>query len=778
MPGNSGAQTRTRNIHSRSSYERRLSRERDMGTYDTTANRVISRIEEINATLNDISDIMDNGFDTVEIHESLPSIERAFRIIESNITRRTASRNLRNISLLQSLLEESSEPLADWQSSLFDYSTQLAGIAARIKTITTDSTLRNLPADAAVRRLYFQQLNELKSKWESTDSLAGNMLVHISELQTRVSKNYIEAVQLQNKLAFLSRNFWGKALGKEHKYLWEGDGSSPAGIGFQKAFRIMIKANTNVLSFYFSSNRGLLTITSLLFLLFFGWLCLTIRKIRRKNPDAASVLGALRYVQPFPLLAALIFICTVAPFLDLHPPAIYVGMLQLILVISLTILLAAKWPRKIFLYCLTLFILFEILAASNLLFTVTFSIRTWLLTLTIASAVFGVLFYRVVKKDTAHFAPYIRPLTIFYIALNLASLLCNILGRVTLAELLETTAVFNFVLAIAMMICIRIILELVYLQLEANKVSVNPGYIPDYKIIEIKLKRVLTLLAGVLWFINLTQNLNIYDGLYTAAGNFLNTDRAIGNTSFTFKGVLFFFFVIWLAFMLQKYLGILFGGNNEELLSGRKNRFGTSILLIRLVIIIAGLLLGVAASGLPVDRITVVLGALGVGVGLGLQGVVSQLVSGIILAFEKPIQVGDTIEVGSKSGRVKEIGIRSSKLVTSDGAQVIVPNADLLTQNLINWTINNNHIRIEIIIKLEPGTDIALAKKIINDLLTNHKDVMKRPEPSILLRSITQTGTELQILFWAYEMDKWLQLKSEIWMSIFDNCHKNEINLI
>ncbi|HEY6083707.1 MAG TPA: mechanosensitive ion channel domain-containing protein, partial [Chitinophagaceae bacterium] len=659
-----------------------------------------------------------------------------------------------------------------------DYSTQLAGIAARIKTITTDSTLRNLPADAAVRLLYLQQLNELKAKWQSTDSLAGNMLVHINELQTRVSKNYIKAVQLQNKLAFLSRNFWGKALGKEHKYLWEGGGSSTASIGFQKAFRIMIKANANVLSFYFSSNRGLLTITSLLFILFFGWLYLAIRRIKRKSPDAASVLGALRYVQPFPLLAALIFICTVAPFLDLHPPAIYVGMLQLILVISLTILLALKWPRKLFFYCLTLFILFEILAASNLFFTVTFTIRTWLLVFTIASVVFGSMFYPVVKKNAEYFAPYIRPLTIFYIALNLASLLCNILGRVTLAELLETTAVFNFVLAIAMMICIRIILELVYLQLEANKVAVNPGFIPDYKIIEIKLKRVLTLLAGVLWSINLTQNLNIYDSLYTAAGNFLNADRVIGNTSFTFKGVLFFFFVIWLAFMLQKYLGILFGGNNEELLSGRKNRFGTSILLIRLVIIIAGVLLGVAASGLPVDRITVVLGALGVGVGLGLQGVVNQLVSGIILAFEKPIQVGDTIEVGAKSGRVKEIGIRSSKLVTSDGAQVIVPNADLLTQNLINWTINNNHIRIEIVIKLEPGADIALAKKIITDLLANHKDVMKRPEPSLLLRSITQTGTELQILFWAYEMDKWLQLKSEIWLDIYDDCHAKGINLV
>jgi potassium efflux system protein len=126
-----------------------------------------------------------------------------------------------------------------------------------------------------------------------------------------------------------------------------------------------------------------------------------------------------------------------------------------------------------------------------------------------------------------------------------------------------------------------------------------------------------------------------------------------------------------------------------------------------------GFLLAVTASGFPLDKITIIISAFGIGIGFGLQNIVNNLVSGLILAFEKPIQIGDIIEVDNRSGTIMEIGIRSSKIATSDGAEVIIPNGDLISHHVINWTLSNNNRRIELIIGVAYGSDIEKVKTLL-----------------------------------------------------------------
>jgi potassium efflux system protein len=294
----------------------------------------------------------------------------------------------------------------------------------------------------------------------------------------------------------------------------------------------------------------------------------------------------------------------------------------------------------------------------------------------------------------------------------------------------------------------------------------------------LRLRNILTLIAGIFWFINLTQNLNVYDLAYSSTADFLNLERTVGNTSFTFGSILIFFLVIWLANLFQKYIGYFFGDTGEEVLPEKKTRLGTSILLVRLLILTGGFFLGILASGIPLDRVTIIIGALGVGIGLGLQNIVNNLVSGVILAIERPVQVGDLIEISSNSGRVKEIGIRSSRIITAEGAEVIIPNGDMLSQKLINWTIGNTHLRIEIIVKLVTGSDADKAKKIIIDLLAAQQDIMPKPESQVLIRSLSQSGAELQVLFWAFDISKWVQLKSDMLEKIFAACTQQGITII
>jgi potassium efflux system protein len=114
------------------------------------------------------------------------------------------------------------------------------------------------------------------------------------------------------------------------------------------------------------------------------------------------------------------------------------------------------------------------------------------------------------------------------------------------------------------------------------------------------------------------------------------------------------------------------GIETEDTISVSKKQH-SRLLITRLLVLVGGYLLAIAATGLPIDKITILLGALGIGIGMGLQNVVNNFVSGIILIFDGSLQIGDEIEVSGKAGKVKEIGLRASTLSTADGAEVIIP---------------------------------------------------------------------------------------------------------
>jgi potassium efflux system protein len=221
-------------------------------------------------------------------------------------------------------------------------------------------------------------------------------------------------------------------------------------------------------------------------------------------------------------------------------------------------------------------------------------------------------------------------------------------------------------------------------------------------------------LASVLWLIMLTQNLSIEDAVFDLLEKFLTENRSLGgtNTSFTFQSIIIFIAVIWLSSVAARIISYLYevAGKHANDIDVLKKKNRTSTLLIKLGVFAVGFLLAVAASGFPLDKITIIISAFGIGIGFGLQNIVNNLVSGLILAFEKPIQIGDIIEVDNRSGTIMEIGIRSSKMATSDGAEVIIPNGDLISHHVINWTLSNNNRRIELIIGVAYGSDIEKVK--------------------------------------------------------------------
>lgn len=155
-----------------------------------------------------------------------------------------------------------------------------------------------------------------------------------------------------------------------------------------------------------------------------------------------------------------------------------------------------------------------------------------------------------------------------------------------------------------------------------------------------------------------------------------------------------------------------------------------------------------AASGLPIDKITIVLGALSVGVGLGLQSLVGNLVSGLIIAFERPVNVGDQIEINNKSGIMKSIGFRSSVVLLNDGSCLIVPNGDLLSTHLINWSISNNRRKLTITVNVDYGSDLQQVIALLKDIASEDERILQHPEVQAVARELGAQAIVFDLVFW------------------------------
>ena len=152
--------------------------------------------------------------------------------------------------------------------------------------------------------------------------------------------------------------------------------------------------------------------------------------------------------------------------------------------------------------------------------------------------------------------------------------------------------------------------------------------------------------------------------------------------------------------------------------------------LVHYVIIFVGFLLALSALGFEITKLTIMLSALGVGIGFGLQGVVNNFVSGLILLFERPVRVGDTIEIDGKWAEIKRIGLRATTVQTFDQADVIIPNADLVTNQVTNWTLSNRRVRLIIPVGVAYGSDVPLVMETLMACAKDNEMVAETPAAS------------------------------------------------
>jgi potassium efflux system protein len=479
---------------------------------------------------------------------------------------------------------------------------------------------------------------------------------------------------------------------------------------------------------------------------------------------------------PLPFTGAVIVALVLSPLCQPDAPFQYMEVVHLLLLISLCIFFWKRLEKselRYWLFMVLLFVVIELTAAAvhDSLF-----LRLWFIFLNLSSLYFGVVFSRkLLRAEVAQ--SLIRPVLVIYLVLNGLAVLMNIFGRMSLAKAFTGTAIIGITEVIGLAVFIQLLTDALELQIKLS--ACNGGLFSrlDIPSVRLSFKKLLSGVAIVIWLLVFMINLGIAKEVWNFISKLLDNRRTFGSISFTIGNVLFFALILYLSNLFQKNVGALFG--EKRVTFNNEVEHGSSKLtLFRLVIAIIGVLLAVTASGIPLDKLTVVLGALSVGIGLGMQNIVNNFVSGIILIFEKPFQIGDFVELADKKGKIQDIGIRASKMLTQQGSEVIIPNGDLISNRFTNWTINTANVKSEILLKVAITADLAAVTKIIKEEIEQAEDAVKNAVPDILINSIGADTIELRILIWISSIYAEPVFKSSLFSKLIVRFNAAQIKLM
>jgi potassium efflux system protein len=723
--------------------------------------------------LNKESGIMESFVRLPAIRDYLNQGDSALEILRERLYQSDRSFNIRNLQMFNSLLDVLDRNTDYYSKYLDQYDTALDGVRSDITGLQKDTLMMQLFRDSALKNAFQPQLQQLKTKWRLVDSLIAENGREINTLKSQASAHAITIGELLFKVDASLKSMGSEAFTKERRFLWEPGYST---VDFSEdSFTGSMSGELQMAGVYFSntSNRRLWLIV--IGLLFFFWVWSNFRTLRKLDKMEVIETFQINFISPLPFIASLIFTLSLAPMFDLQAPSIYLESVQLFLMVVLTILFRKRLERRLF-YGWCVFLTLFLLLLINRIMEPSLNFQRWANFLVdSASVVCGLIFLLRYAKDCAR---WILIAIGFYIFFNALAAISNLMGRVTFSQIFGYTAVYSFAQTISLAAFVQILQEAFLLQIQTSRTKKKYPREFNYAIISKSIRRFSLFVAVPLWLIAFTTNLNLFDALNDWLTDFFTSNRQVGNFSFTIGGILLFLGIIWLSNFLQKYIAYFFGDTGDDAAFDDKGQ-RSKLMVTRLILLTFGFLLAVAASGLAVDRITVILGALGVGIGLGLQSIVNNFVSGVILIFDRPLRIGDTVDIGDKRGRVKEIGIRSSTLLTEEGAEVIIPNGDVLSHNIINWTLSNNHVRqiISFTILKPVGKDVIVEDEI-KQIILKKPNVINQKEPEILMDTASSKNIELKIFFWIRDFNQGAATSAEVKAEIYQYLEKKGLTII
>jgi small-conductance mechanosensitive channel len=280
--------------------------------------------------------------------------------------------------------------------------------------------------------------------------------------------------------------------------------------------------------------------------------------------------------------------------------------------------------------------------------------------------------------------------------------------------------------------------------------------------IRLFLRRAFAALFGFEWIFWSLRVFGLGDDAGRALDGFLKATFDVGSATISVSVILTFLLVLVATFLLAAAIRFLLEGEILPRLNLESGIAFTVSTTARYAVLVGGVLLAFSAAGISLSRVSLLAGALGVGLGFGLQNLVSNFISGLILLFERPIEVGDVVDAGSLLGEVRRIGMRSSTILTAEGAEVVVPNSDLISKSVINWTLSDRRRRIEVKVGVAYGSDPEKVIGLLLQAAADHPEALTTPAPAAYFMGFGDSSLDFVLHVWASRFEQGLALQSAV----------------
>jgi potassium-dependent mechanosensitive channel len=357
------------------------------------------------------------------------------------------------------------------------------------------------------------------------------------------------------------------------------------------------------------------------------------------------------------------------------------------------------------------------------------------------------------------------------------ALVCNLFGYVKLSQFLGVLCIYSTFIAISMLTGVRVFTRLLLEGVDRPAAQELAMVRLHRDSIERWVPRMFQWIGIAVWLFATLNLLGLSDWVAKGFGDVIGFRIAGGSTGITLGGILAFFLILFVGYGISSALRFVL---REELLSRFHLSRGLPELIssmLHYLILLLVFFFAVNAGGVELTKFNVLTGALGVGVGFGLQNIVNNFISGIILQFERPIHVGDVLDIDGTTGKVTHIGIRSSTVKTFQGAEVIIPNANFISGKVINWTLSESLRRAELPIGVAYGSDPKLVAKLLEQAATTHESVLTSPIPAVFFKEFADSSLNFELQFWVMQESNVTKVKSEVALAAMDLLDQAEIEI-
>ena len=498
------------------------------------------------------------------------------------------------------------------------------------------------------------------------------------------------------------------------------------------------------------------------------WMRRRIRKLSEEKPDLERALPIL----DLPVSTAFALSMLLVPLIYAQAPRLIIAIMGAVTIIPTALVLRRLLLRNSYPILNAIVILYFVGQLRILAASLPVLARSIFLAQVLGTSIFLVWVLRSWRLPAESVVTHgriwqtIRAIAKIGLVILPAALLANIFGYVNLANLLGILFFRSAYIAATLYTAIRIIEGLIIIALQVRPLGSLRVISLHRPMLKRRACRVLEFLALLFWLNLLLSFFGLRDSLIASIGATLNANLAIGSFSITLGGILAFVITVWASFLISKFLRFLLEEDvyhHLHLAAGIPYAIST---ILHYVILLIGFFVALGALGIDLTKVTLLAGAFTVGIGFGLQNVINNFVSGLILLFERPIKVGDVIEVGGNVGEVTRIGIRASVIRTADGSEVIVPNGSLISSQVTNWTFSDRQRAVEVSVNVAGGADSQRVVELLKNTAAAHPGVAKAPLPQVYVVSFSAGAVTFQLRAWTDRHEDWAQLRSDLSVAV------------